>query len=151
MREYEPQERALPIVGANLVKLSFCGNGKDSQATIDAEGMRRLIIPLSDASMDICITTGATVRTRGRGDTEVVLEVVPTTPLRIAEAVVLFPGGDDEWDECLRELGGTGPCELFWCVELRLRLVPISDQQKAEQSDAAAAGESAISAGRRRR
>ena len=83
-------ERSLPIVGERFVKLCFCGNGKDSEATIEIEGARKIVIPLSDAAMDISFSDATMVRTRGWGDTEVVIETVPVAdhPVTIGEASV---------------------------------------------------------------
>lgn len=120
-------ERSLPIVGERFVKLWFCGNGKDSEATIEIEGARKIVIPLSDAAMDISFSDATMVRTRGWGDTEVVIEIVPVTdqPVTIGEASVHFPGSDDEWNECVRDYADTGRWTLSWCVSLRFRLIAI--------------------------
>jgi hypothetical protein len=122
MHEYE---RSLPIVGGRLVKLCFRGNGKDSEATIEVEGKRKIVVPLSDAAMDISFSDATMVRTRGWGDTEVVIEIDPVAdqPVIIGEASVHFPGSDDEWNECVRDYADTGRWTLSWCVSLRLRLI----------------------------
>ena len=122
MHEYE---RALPIVGERFVKLRFCGNGKDSEATIEIEGGRKIEVPLDDAAMDISFSDATMVRTRGWGDPEVVIEIVPVAdqPVIIGEASIHFPGSEDEWNECVRDYADTGRWDLSWCVSLRLRLV----------------------------
>jgi hypothetical protein len=127
MHEYE---RALPIVGERLVKLRFCGNGKDSEATIEIEGGRKIEVPLDDAAMDISFSGATIVRTRGWGDTEVVIEIVPVAdqPVTIEEASVHFPGSDDEWNECIRDYADMGRWTLHWCVSLRLRLIAMGSQ-----------------------
>jgi len=122
MHEYE---RSLPIVGERFVKLRFCGNGKDSEATIEVEGGREIEVPLDDAAMDISFSGATMVRTRGWGDPEVVIEIVPVAdqPVTIGEASVHFPGSDEEWNECVRDYADTGRWEISWCVSLRLRLI----------------------------
>jgi hypothetical protein len=47
MPESQHRKKTLPFQGATLVKLSFCGNGKDSEATIEVEGLPKTVIPLS--------------------------------------------------------------------------------------------------------
>jgi hypothetical protein len=117
--------RALPFAGARLVRFSFCGNGKDSEVTIEAEGARKVVLPLSYAEMDIDTSGPMTIRTRGRGDTQVEIEIVPLPqqPVIVDEAIVVFTGDDDDcdaWDEAFRQLAHTG--WPSWCVTLRLRL-----------------------------
>jgi hypothetical protein len=125
MPESQDRKKTLPIQGARLVKLSFCGNGKDSKATIEVEGSPKIVIPLSNAAMDIDLSDAATVRTRGWDDSAVKLEILPLAdkPLMLDEATVWFPGSDEEWNEGLRRYAETGRWALSWCVTLRIRLV----------------------------
>ena len=120
-------EHKLPIVGARFVKLSFCGNGKDSEVTIEVEGPREIVVPLDDAAMDISCSNAVMVRTRGHGDTEVVIEIVPVAeqPVTIGEASVHFLGSEEEWNQyCHEDASREGSIELLsCCVALRLRLV----------------------------
>lgn len=60
---------------------------------------REAIVPLSGAAMDLTFAGPITMSTRGYGDTEVVIEIVPTPehPMMLDEIAVQFPGGDDEW------------------------------------------------------
>ena len=119
-------EHKLPIVGERFVKLHFCGNGKDSEATIEVEGQREIVIPLDDAAMDINSSSAVTIRTRGHGDPEVVIEIVPVAgqPVTIGEASVYFPGSEEEWNQyCHEDTDRGGSTELSCCVSLRLRLV----------------------------
>lgn len=127
MHEYE---RSLPIVGERFVKLCFCGNGKDSEATIEVEGGRKIVVPLSNAAMDINFSDATTVRTRGWGDTEVVIEIAPVAdqPVTIGEASVHFPGSDEEWNKFVRDYAGTGRSTMSWCVSLRLRLIALGSR-----------------------
>ena len=118
-------EHKLPIVGARFVKLHFCGNGKDSEATIEVEGQREIVIPLDDAAMDINFTNAVTIRTRGHGDPEVVIEIVPAAgqPVMVGEASVYFLGSEEEWNQYCHEDDRGDATELSCCVSLRLRLV----------------------------
>ena len=43
----EKKPKSLPLAGAQLIKLRFCGNGKDSEVTIETAGNRTAIISLS--------------------------------------------------------------------------------------------------------
>jgi hypothetical protein len=67
--------KTLPLAGAELVRLCFWGNGKDSEARIEVRGAREAIIPLSGAVMDLTFAGPITMSTRGHGDTEVVIEI----------------------------------------------------------------------------
>jgi len=118
-------EHELPIVGKRFVKLCFCGNGKDSEATIEVEGWPEIVVPLSYAAMDISFSNAAMVRTREHGDTEVVIEIVPISdqPVTIGEASVHFLGSEEEWNQYVHEDASRGSIELSCCVSLRLRLV----------------------------
>jgi hypothetical protein len=120
MHEYK-----LPIVGKRFIKLLFCGNGKDSEATIEAEGAQKFVIPLSDAEMDFSFSNAVLVRTRGHGDSEVVIEVVPVPdqPVTIGEASVSFLGTEDDWNKYCREYTDRRGSTFSCCVSLRLRLV----------------------------
>ena len=119
-------EHKLPIVGEKFVKLYFCGNGKDSEATIEIEGPREIVVPLDDAAMDISSSNAVMVRTRGYGDTEVEIEIVPVPDqsMTIGEASVCFLGSEEEWNQyCHEDTIREGSIELSCCVSLRLRLV----------------------------
>jgi hypothetical protein len=119
-------EYKLPIAGERFVKLDFCGNGKDSEVTIEVEGQREIVIPLDDATMDINVSSAVTIRTRGHGDPEVVIEIVPAAdqPVMVGEASVHFLGSEDEWNQyCQEDTDRGGSTELSCCVSLRLRLV----------------------------
>lgn len=100
------------------------------EATIEIEGKRKIVVPLSNAAMDISFSGATMVRTRGWGDTEVVIEIVPVAgqPVTIGEASVHFPGSDEEWSKCVRDYADTGRWTLSWCVSLRLRLIPMSSR-----------------------
>jgi hypothetical protein len=80
--------------------------------------------------MDISFSDATMVRTRGWGDTEVVIEIVPVAdqPVTIGEASVRFPGSDEEWNKFLRDYADTGRWKLSWCVSLRLRLIAMGGQ-----------------------
>jgi hypothetical protein len=114
--------QALPIAGAHLVRFHFCGNGKDSEATIEVRGAPKIIVPLEFAQMDLSFSGPVTVRTRGHGDTETTIDVVstPDHPVIVADAAILFPGDEREWDEFRQRYAETG--KISWCVTLRLRL-----------------------------
>ncbi len=117
------QFESLPFVGARLVRLRFCGNGKDSEVTLEAAGSRKAIIPLSDARVDLSLSGPISITTRGWGDTETVWEIVPTPEqfVRIEEAAIGFQGIENEWAEALHSYKQTGT--LNWAVTLRLKLV----------------------------
>jgi hypothetical protein len=121
MRMDHYEMKTLPLAGAELVRLRFCGNGKDSEARIEVRGARGAVIPLSGAAMDLAFAGPITVRTRGNGDTEVVIEIAPTPehPMILEEIAVQFSGDDDEWADCLRCYTEAGT--PTWCVQ-RLRL-----------------------------
>lgn len=121
MRIDHHEMKTLPIVGAELVRICFWGNGKDSEARIEVKGAREVTIPLSGAAMELNFAGPITMSTRGHGDTEVVIEIVPTLehPMILDELEVQFPGNDDEWAEDLRHYTEAGTPS--WCVE-RLRL-----------------------------
>jgi hypothetical protein len=117
--------KTLPLAGAELVRICFCGNGKDSEARIEVRGAREATISLSGAEMDLTFAGPITMSTRGHGDSEVVIEITPTLehPMMLDEIAVWFPGNDDEWAECLRHYAEVG--ELSWCVPgLRLSARP---------------------------
>ena len=128
---YEP----LPLVGAQLVKLRFCGNGKDSGVTIETSGNRTAVIHLSDARMDLSLAGPVSITTKGRGDTAIVLEIAPTREqcVRIEEAAIAFPGGEDDLREILQSYERTGT--LGWAGALRLKLVATENhlQHDADQ------------------
>jgi|SRR5882724_6879223 len=116
--------KTLPFTGAKLVKLRFCGNGNDSEVTLEAAGGRRTVIPLNDARMDLSLTGPISIQTKGWGDTAVVWEIAPTQeqPVIIEQAAICFPGNEDEdWIESWRSYERTGT--LDWAVALRLKLV----------------------------
>ena len=121
MRIDHYEMKTLPLAGAELVRLCFWGNGKDSEARIEVRGAREAIIPLSGAAMDLTFAGPITMSTRGHGDTEVVIEIAPTPeyPMMLDEIAVQFPGNDDEWAECLSRYTEAGTPS--WCVQ-RLRL-----------------------------
>lgn len=119
-------EYKLPIIGERFVKLCFCGNGKDSEATIEVEGPREIVVPLDDAAMGISCSNAVMIRTRGHGDPEVVIEIVPVADqtVTIGEASVQFLGSEEEWNRYVHEdASREGSIELSCCVALRLRLV----------------------------
>ena len=117
------QFESLPLVGARLVKLRFCGNGKDSEVTLEAEGNRKTIIPLSGARVDLSLSGAITIATRAWGDTAIVWEIAPTPEqvVTIEEAAIGFSGRRDEWEDSLRSYERTGT--LNSAVALRLKLV----------------------------
>ena len=123
--KYEP----LPLVGAQLVKLRFCGNGKDSEVTIETAGNRTALIPLNDAKVDLSLSGLISITTEGWGDTAILWEIVPAKGqcISIVEAAIACPGCEDEWQEILRSYERTGT--LHWAVALRLKLSssPMSD------------------------
>jgi hypothetical protein len=122
MHVEEDRFLTLPITGARLVRLRFCGNGKDSEVLIDAEGARKTEFPLCDARMDLSACAPLQITTRGWGDTSVALEIVPIPgmPVLVAEAAVGFDGDDEYWDDFRR--GYLEPGVTRWAVQLRLRL-----------------------------
>jgi hypothetical protein len=129
--------KTLPLAGAELVRICFWGNGKDSEARIEVKGAREATIPLSGAAMDLTFAGPITMSTRGHGDTEVVIEIAPTPeqPMMLDEIAVLFPGNDDEWAECLRHYTEAGTPS--WCVQrLRLSARPNVKVPKAVVDDA---------------
>jgi hypothetical protein len=113
--------KTLPIAGAQLLKLRFWGNGKDSEATIEVKGARASLIPLSGAPMDLTFAGPITISTSSHDDAEVVIEIAPTSecPMILDDIAIQFPGNDDEWAECLRYYNEAGT--LTECVN-RLRL-----------------------------
>ena len=68
--------KTLPLAGAELVRICFWGNGKDSEARVEVRGAREATIPLSDAAMELTFAGPITMSTRGHGDTEI--EAAPT-------------------------------------------------------------------------
>jgi hypothetical protein len=119
--------KTLPLAGAELVRICFCGTGKDSEATIEVKGAPEATLPLSGASMDLAFAGPNTISTRAYDDAAVVFEVAPTPehPMTLDELTVEFYGNDEEWAECLRYLAEEG--ELSCCTEhLRLRVRPRS-------------------------
>jgi hypothetical protein len=113
---------SLPIVGEQLVKLRFCGNGKDSEVTIETAGQRKSVIPLSDAEMDLRLSGRISIAAKGWGDTAITWEIAPRPEqcIRIEEAAVGFQGDRSEWKEALRSYERTGT--FHWAVALRLKL-----------------------------
>jgi hypothetical protein len=140
MRIDRCEMQTLPLAGAELVRICFCGNGKDSEAIIEVRGAREATIPLSGAAMDLTFAGPIKMSTRSYGDSAVVIEIAPTPeqPMMLDEIAVLFFGSDDEWAECLRHYTEAG--NLFWCVErLQLSARPIVKVQKTVVDDAQAA------------
>ena len=116
--------KSLPLAGAQLIKLRFCGNGKDSEVTIETAGNRTAVIPLSDARIDLTLSGPISIASKGWGDTAVVWEIAPAPDqsITIKDAVINdFPDSSNEWDEALRTYEQTGT--FNWAVALRLTLI----------------------------
>ena len=123
--------KSLPLAGAQLIKLRFCGNGKDSEVTIETAGNRTAVIPLDDARIDWTLSGPISIASEGWGDTAVVWEIAPTPdqPITIEDAAIDdFPGSSNEWGEALRSYERTGT--FSWAVALRLTL--ISTERRAD-------------------
>lgn len=121
--------KSLPLARARLIKLRFCGNGKDSEVTIETEGNRTAVIPLNDARLDLTLSGPISIASEGCGDTAVVWAIAPTPHQSITiedAAVDDFPGSSNEWEEALRSYERTGT--FSWAVELRLKLVSTERQ-----------------------
>ncbi len=115
--------KSLPLAGAQLIKLRFYGNGKDSEVSIETAGKRTAVIPLSDARIDLTLLGPISIASEGWGDTGVAWMIAPTPGqlLRIEDATVDdFPGTSNEWKEALRLFERTGTFK--WAVALRLKL-----------------------------
>lgn len=115
--------RSFPLAGAQLIKLRFCGNGKDSEVTIETAGNRTVVIPLTDARLDLTLLGPISITSKGWGDTAIVWEIAatPDQSITIEDAAVdAFPGAGDEWEEALRSCERTGT--FRWAVALRLTL-----------------------------
>jgi hypothetical protein len=115
--------KSLPLAGAQLIKVRFCGNGKDSEVTIQTTGNRTAVIPLTDARIDLTLSGPISIASKGWGDTAVVWEIAPTPDQSITiqdAAVDAFPDSSDEWEEALRCYEQTGTFD--WAVALRLKL-----------------------------
>ena len=116
--------KPLPLAGAQLIKLRFCGNGKDSEVTIETAGNRTAVIPLSDARIDMTLSGPISISCKGWGDTAVAWEIVSTRGQSITikdAAIDGFPGSSTEWKEALSYLEEAGTFD--WAVALRLELV----------------------------
>lgn len=113
--------KTLPIAGAELVKICFCGNGKDSEASIEVKGARKSVVALSSAAMDLTFAGPITMRTYSHDDSAVVMEIAPTAehPMVLDEVAVGFYGDDETWAKILRYYTEVGSLE--WCVQ-QLRL-----------------------------
>src|SRR5690242_3680863 len=123
----ENRIESLPLAGAQLIKLRFYGNGKDSEATIETTARNRTaVIPLSDARIRLTLLGPISLTSEGWGDTGVAWVIAPTQDqsLTIEDAAVDdFPGSSDEWKEALRLFERTG--RFTWAVALRLKLTSI--------------------------
>jgi hypothetical protein len=127
----EKNLKSLPLAGAELIKLRFCGNGKDSEVTIETAGNRTAVIPLNDARIDLTLSGAISVALKGWGDTAVVWDIAPTPDQCITleeAAVVDFPGSNEEWNEVMLSCEHQGT--LGWAVALRLKL--ISTERKSD-------------------
>ena len=92
--------KSLPLAGAQLIKLRFCGNGKDSEVTIETAGNRTAVIPLSDARVELTLSGPIPISSEGWGDTAVVWEIA-TTPNRAgSQNVTLQPGRGEVIRSC---------------------------------------------------
>jgi hypothetical protein len=114
----------LPLAGAQLIKLRFCGNGKDAEVTIETAGNRKAVIPLDYARLDLRLSGRISIACKGWGDTAVAWEVAPAPDqsITIVEAAVDdFPGTSNEWEEALRSYECKGT--FLWAVALRLNLI----------------------------
>lgn len=119
----EDAVKPLPCVGARLLKLRFCGSGKDSEVALEAEGHRKVVIPLDYAKMDLFLSGSMSISMKGWGDTAVILEIAPTAKqvVAIEEATISFPA---EWEEAFFRAYESGAA-LLCAVALRLRLVAV--------------------------
>jgi hypothetical protein len=123
--------KSLPLARTQLVKLRFCGNGKDSEVIIETAGNREATLPLDDARIDLTLSGPISVAIKGWGDTAVVWEIAPTPDqcITLEEAnIVDFSGSSEEWEEALLSCEQTGT--FSWGVALRLKLT--STERKAD-------------------
>lgn len=115
--------KPLPLAGARLTKLRFCGNGKDSEVMLEIEGGRKSTIPLLYGLMDLQLSGPVPITTKSLDDLDVAMDILarPGQPITITEALVEPSCPGDEWDDYFRAYEETGvmPC----LVALRLALV----------------------------
>ena len=76
--------KSLPLIGAQLVRLRFCGNGKDAKVTIETAGNRTAVIPLSDARMRLMLSGSIPITCEGLGLTR--SEVTSPHPVKTPPA-----------------------------------------------------------------
>lgn len=91
--------RTLPFEGSRLRKLVFCGNGKDSDVSLDVDGFPPILIALSGARMDLTFATEILVETSACGDSAITICVSPPPDRAIIleRAQLDFPGSEDDW------------------------------------------------------
>ena len=121
----------LPLAGAQLTKLRFCGNGKDSEVTIETVGNRKAVIPLSFARLHLSLSGPISMACESLDDLDIAWKIAPTPDQFILiedAAIVDFPGTSVDLAEALQDYECMGT--FSWAVKLRLKLT--STERRAD-------------------
>jgi len=130
MQERYSSMRALPLAGAEFVRLWHYGNGKDSEAKIEVKDRPPVTIPMSEGRIELTFGGPVTLTNRALDDVDRVMEIVPIPEesMVVEELAVMFHGSDAEWEALLRDRDKR--VDLGVCVG-RLRFIT---RQTAEPS-----------------